>query len=121
MASDSLELLLGEPAFIRQHTWETHTLEHPVSRPTVDVSNKTDCEEQIKLTVFYGSEKDATEETIFEGHVAILEVGGYVLVKGRSGKDAGRALLELFRKVNTWAREWKVRYGPMEAADGERS
>jgi hypothetical protein len=66
---ESIELLLGDPDFVHQHLWETHTLEHPVSRPNLGVSNKEECEKKIHITTTRCEEKDASGTTVFEGHV----------------------------------------------------
>jgi hypothetical protein len=103
---DSVELLLGNTDFIRQHLSETHTVEYPVSRPTLDVSNKAECETKINI-VIKRCEEDASCTTVFEAHVGTMTVDGYVLVNGRYTVHSEEALKALFKKVNTWAREWK--------------
>jgi hypothetical protein len=121
ISPESVELLLGDPDFVHQYPWETHTLEHPISRPTLDVSNEAECEEKIDITVFRCEEKDASGTTVFKGHVGSMAVDGYVLVKGRSTVSSKAALKDLFGKVNTWAREWKANYAGGEAAGEEKS
>jgi hypothetical protein len=101
--------------------WETYTLEHPVNRPSLDAANKAECEKKISITMVYCDEKDALGDTVFVGYVGTMAVDGYVLAKGRSIEDAKVALKELFKKVNTWAREWKQNYGINEAAGEEMS
>jgi hypothetical protein len=101
--------------------WETYTLEHPVSRPSLDAANKAECEEKISITMTHCVERDGCGNTVFVGYVGMMAVDGYVLVKGRSTEDANVALKELFKKVNTWAREWKQDCGVTKAVGEEES
>jgi hypothetical protein len=118
---ESVELLLGDPDFIRQHLWETHTLEHPVSRPTLNVSNKAECETKINITMTRREEKDASDTTVFEGHVGTMTVDGYVFVKGRHNVYPKEALKALFCKVDSWAWQWTKDCGGSEAMAVEKS
>jgi hypothetical protein len=50
-----------------------------------------------------------------------MKVDSYVLVKGRHIVYPEQALKALFRKVNTWEREWKANYAGSEAMGEEKS
>jgi hypothetical protein len=110
---DSLSTLLAKPTFIQQHLWETMTLEHPISRPKhFNVRDEKSCEAiDIRMR---SPEKDSSGLPVFEGWWVAVIVDGYVLAKGRSTVSSEGALVNLFEKVNTLAREW------MGDGDGER-
>ena len=92
---------------MHEHSWETRTLEHSISRPTVDAKSSEDCNSKLDIRLQEGEEKDSSGTTVFDGSVVSILVDGYTLVKGRSTSWAGDALLEVFQKVITMAREWE--------------
>jgi hypothetical protein len=90
---------------MHEHRWETQTLEHSISRPTFDAKNRKDCDSKLDIRLEEGEEMDAAGMTVFEGSVVRIVVDGYVLAEGSSTSWAGDALLDVFQKVITMARE----------------
>lgn len=90
---------------MQEHAWQTEILEHSISRPAFNAKNREDCHNKLDIRCYEGAEKDSRGATVFEGSVVLIVVDGYVLAKGRSTSSAEDALLDVFQKVVTLARE----------------
>ena len=92
---------------MHDHAWQTESLEHSISRPAFSDKNREDCSNKLDIRRYEGAEKDSRGATVFEGSVVLIVVDGYVLAKGRSTSSPADALLEVFQKVVTLAREYE--------------
>ncbi|CAN9293077.1 unnamed protein product [Alternaria alternata] len=52
--------LLANPAFIDEHSWQTQTLEHSISRPAFNAVIKEDCETKLDVRLEVGEELDSS-------------------------------------------------------------
>ncbi|KAL1797968.1 hypothetical protein ACET3X_004574 [Alternaria dauci] len=103
----TVSALLANPLFIKDHGWETQTLEHPVSRPNFDAEVNEDCETKLDIRLEVGEELDSSGKVVFVGNVVCITVDGYVLAKGRSTLWAADALLLALKKVVMMAAQWE--------------
>ncbi|RYO64887.1 hypothetical protein AA0113_g5847 [Alternaria arborescens] len=99
--------LLANPAFIDEHSWQTQTLEHSISRPTFNAVIKEDCETKLDVRLEVGEELDSSGKVVFVGNVVRITVDGHVLAKGRSNLWAADALLLALKKVIAMAGQWE--------------
>ena len=74
---------------MHEHSWETRTLEHPISRPTFDAKSSEYCNCELEIRLQEGEEKDSSGTTVFDGSVVSILVDGYTLAKGRSTSWVG--------------------------------
>ncbi|KAI4906505.1 hypothetical protein J4E90_010398 [Alternaria incomplexa] len=74
---------------------------------TFNAKNRDDCNNKLDIRRYEGAEKDSRGATVFEGSVVLIVVDGYVMAKGRSTSSPTDALLDVFHKVVTLAREYE--------------